>query len=84
MTSTKNDKFCEPQSPQSTKINKRSIINKNIRICKHMTNVKSPQPLFPVDAINVWSQSINTTHRINFFKRCFEQYVLSYLISIFC
>ena len=77
--------FVNPHHLHLLKWTRDLLFNQNNRICKHVTNVKSPsQPPFLVEAINVWSQSTIIPQRISFFKRCSENYVLSYLISIFC
>lgn len=57
MTFTKNDKFFDhppnPHHPQNKTI---GLLFKNNRICKHLPNLKTPNPpsLIPLDVIKVW------------------------------
>ena len=59
--SQKMTNFLTPAPPPSAKMSNRSLVLKN-RICKHVSNFKTPPPHYPfrVDVIDVWSPRFNS------------------------
>ena len=52
MTPAKNKQLCHPQPSPSANMNIRSLVLKQNKICKDVTNFKTLP--FHVDVINVW------------------------------